>query len=100
MGKPGLFVRLHAKPGREADVEALLASGLSMVQGEQGTTTWFALRFDSDHFAIFDSFTDDPARQAHLAGRLASTLMAKAKDLLAEPPVIEKTEVVAAKLPS
>ena len=100
MEKVGLFVRLHAKPGKEAEVEKLLASGLSLVEQERGTRTWFALRFDKENFGIFDSFADEPARQAHLSGRLASTLMAKAGDLLAEPPVIERTDVVAAKLPS
>jgi quinol monooxygenase YgiN len=96
----GLLVRLHAKPGKEAEVEQLLQSGLPLVEAEQGTRTWFALRFDTDEFAIFDSFADDPARQAHLAGRLASALMAKAKDLLSEPPSIERADVMAAKLPS
>ena len=33
-----LFVRLEAKPGREADVEAFLLGGLSIVDGEPATT--------------------------------------------------------------
>ena len=38
-------------------------------------------------------------QQAHLSGRVAAALMAKAADLLAKPPAIEKVDVLAAKLP-
>jgi quinol monooxygenase YgiN len=97
MVKVGIFVRLRAKPGKENEVAQLLKGGLAIVQEEPGTPLWFALRFDNSTFAIFDAFGDEPARQAHLAGRLAAALMAKASDLLAESPVIEKADVIAAK---
>ncbi|HEY0583945.1 MAG TPA: antibiotic biosynthesis monooxygenase, partial [Chloroflexota bacterium] len=38
----GLFVRLEAKPGREADVENFLKGALPLVQAEPATTAWFA----------------------------------------------------------
>jgi quinol monooxygenase YgiN len=97
MVKVGLFVRLHAKPGKEGEVEQLLKAGLSIVQEEPGTPLWFALRFDASTFGIFDAFGDNGARQAHLAGRLAAALMAKAGDLLAQPPKIESVDVLASK---
>ena len=97
MAKVGLFVRLRAKAGKEAEVEQLLRSGLAIVQQETGTPFWFALRFDASTFGIFDAFADDGARQAHLAGRLAAALMAKAGALLAVPPSIEQVDVLAAK---
>jgi quinol monooxygenase YgiN len=97
MVKVGLFVRLHAKRGKEAEVEQLLKSGLSIVQDEARTIHWFALRFDASTFGIFDAFPDDDARQAHLHGRLAAALMAKAADLLADPPSIESVDVLASK---
>jgi len=50
-------------------------------------------------FGIFDAFPNEAGRQAHLAGRVAAALMAKASELLAKPPAIEKIEVLAAKLP-
>ena len=93
----GLFVRLRAKPGKEKEVEQLLKGGLAVVQEEPGTPLWFAVRFDRSTFAIFDAFPDEPARSAHLAGRLAAALMDKAPELLAEPPVIERADVLAAK---
>jgi len=99
MTKVALFVRLDAKPGKEADVESFLRGGLPIVQAEPATTAWFALRFGPSSFAIFDAFPDDAGRQAHLSGRVAAALMAKAPDLLAKAPSIEKVDVLAVKLP-
>ena len=94
----GLVVRLEAKPGKEADVQKFLEDGLAVVQEEPATTAWFALRFGPTTFGIFDAFPDEAGRQAHLAGRVAAALMAKAPELLAQPPSIEKVDVLAAKL--
>ncbi len=94
-----LLVRLEAKPGKEAEVMRLLEGGLALVQAEPGTTAWFAVRMGPSSFAIFDAFPDNAARQAHLSGRLAAALMARASELLAQPPSIESVDVLAAKLP-
>lgn len=94
-----LFVRLDAKPGKEADVDAFLRGGLPIVQEEPATTAWFAIRLGPSTFGIFDAFPDEAGRQAHLSGRVAAALMAKAGELLARPPSIEKVDVLAAKLP-
>lgn len=94
-----LLVRLEAKTGKEAEVESFLRSGLAIVQEEPATTAWFAIRMGPSTFGIFDAFPDDAGRQAHLTGRVAAALMASAADLLSQPPVIEKVDVLAAKLP-
>ena len=94
-----LFVRLEAKPGKEAEVETFLKGGLPLVQEEPATTAWFGIRLGPATFGIFDAFPDEKGREAHLAGRVAAALMAKAPDLLASPPVIEKADVLAVKLP-
>jgi quinol monooxygenase YgiN len=94
-----LLVRLEAKPGKESEVESFLNSGLALVEDEPDTTAWFAIRMGPSIFGIFDAFPDESGRQAHLSGRLAAALMAKASDLLAKPPVIERVDVLAAKLP-
>ncbi len=97
MVKVGLWVRLEAKPGKESEVENFLRAGLAVVQQEPATTTWFALRLGPSTFAIFDAFPDDAGRQAHLSGRVAAALMAKASELLSKPPSIEKVDVLAVK---
>jgi quinol monooxygenase YgiN len=94
-----LLVRLEAKPGKEAEVEEFLRAGLSIVEEEPATITWFAIKLGPSTFGIFDAFPDEAGRQAHLTGRVAAALMEKASDLFAQPPSIEKVEVVAAKLP-
>ena len=94
-----LYVLLQAKPGKEAEVAEFLKGGLPVVEGEPATIAWFGIRLGPSTFAIFDAFPDDAGRQAHLAGRVAAALMAKAGDLLAEPPSIQKADVLASKLP-
>lgn len=97
MVKVGLFVRLEAKPGKEAEVESFLRGGLAVVQQEPGTLAWYALRLGPSTFGIFDAFPDDAGRQAHLNGRVAAALMARAAELLSSPPSIEKVDVLAVK---
>ena len=99
MVRVALLVRLKAKPGKEAEVESFLKSGLPLAEAEPATTAWFAIKLGPSTFGIFDAFPDDSGRQAHLSGRIAAALMAKAPDLLAEAPSIEKVDVLAAKLP-
>ena len=99
MVKVALLVRLEAKPGKEAEVERFLLDGLPLVLEEPATTAWFGIRLGPSTFGIFDVFPDEAGRQAHLTGRVAEALMAKAGELFAQPPVIEKVDVLAVKLP-
>jgi quinol monooxygenase YgiN len=100
MVRVGLMVRLEAKPGKEAAVAQFLTGGLTLALEEPETTVWFALRLGPTTFGIFDAFPADAGRQAHLNGPIAAALMAKASELLAEPPKIEPVDVLAAKIPS
>src|ERR1700684_2179746 len=93
----GLWVRLEAKPGKETAVEEFLHGGLSLVQQEPATVAWFAIRLGKSTFGIFDVFSDEAGRQAHLSGRVAAALIANAPTLLAKAPVIEKCEVLEVK---
>ena len=99
MLKVGLFVRLEAKNGKEEELAAFLAQGLELANGEAFTPLWLALKFGPSTFAVFDAFANDEGRQSHLGGEIAKALMAKAPDLLASPPAIEKLDVLGAKLP-
>ena len=99
MVKTALLVRLEAKPGKEAEVQRFLRSGLAIVREEPATTAWFAVQMGPSTFGIFDAFPDVAGRQEHLSGRVAAELMARASDLLSQPPSIEKLDVLEAKLP-
>ena len=99
MLKHSLFVRLEAKPGKADEVAAFLQQGLQMAHQEATTPLWFALRLGPTTFAIFDSFNDESGRQAHLNGPIAKALMSQAPNLLTSAPVIERLDVLGAKLP-
>jgi quinol monooxygenase YgiN len=98
MVKVALFVRLQAKPGKEAAVASFLESALALANQETTTPVWFALRLGQSTFGIFDAFADETGRSAHLGGPIAAALMANAAELLSEPPQIEHVDVLAAKL--
>lgn len=98
MAKLAIFARLEAKPGKETQVADFLRQGLQMAYEEKGTPIWFALQLGPSTFGIFDAFTDEANRQAHLDGPIAKALIANAWDLLTQPPAIEKIDVLGAKL--
>ena len=96
----GLLVKLEAKKGKESEVASFLSGALPMVQAEAGTPAWFAIRMGPSTFGIFDVFSDEAGRKAHLSGQVAAALMAKAPELFATPPKIDKVDVLASKLPT
>ncbi len=98
MVKLGLYVRLEAKPGKESEVEKFLRGALPLVEQERGTPAWFAIRMGPATFGIFDVFASEANRQAHLTGQIAAALQARASELFAQPPKIEKIDLLAAKL--
>ncbi len=99
MTKAALLIRFEAKPGKEQEVAQFLRGALPLAQAEPGTPVWFGIQMGPSTFGIFDAFPDESGRQAHLAGKIAAALVAKAPDLLAHPPNIEKVDVLASKLP-
>src|ERR1700679_1548857 len=98
MVKVGLLARLVAKPGKEEEAAAFLSSALPLAQAEAVTIVWYALRLSKTECGMFDAFPDDAGRKAHLSGPIAAALMAKAGELLAEPPKIEPVDLLAVKL--
>ena len=98
MYKLALFARLESKPGKEGDVAKFLETGLALANQETTTPLWFALRLGPSTFGVFDAFSDESGRQAHLNGPIAKALMAHAPELFAKPPAIESIEVLGAKV--
>lgn len=97
MATVGLFVRVEAKPGKEADVQQFLEGALPLAQAEGTTPIWYAIKIGPSTFAIFDAFDDEAGRQAHLNGKIAEALFANAEALLASAPSVEKFDILAAK---
>ena len=94
----GVLARLEAKPGKEEEVARFLEGALPLANQEEATTAWFAIRMGPSTFGIFDVFPGEPGRETHLAGPIAAGLMQRADELLTEPPMIEKVDVLASKL--
>ncbi|SEI03865.1 Quinol monooxygenase YgiN [Rhizobium tibeticum] len=99
MTKQAIYVELKARSGKEDEVATFLKSAQALVAQEPGTVTWFAVRYDQRTFAIFDAFDDEAGRQAHLKGKVAAALMARAEELLSEAPQLRTPDVLADKLP-
>jgi quinol monooxygenase YgiN len=97
MEKLALLATLHAKPGKEQELEAFLISALPLAEAEPLTHAWYAFKIDAGTFGIFDTFADEDGRQAHIGGEIAKALFAHADELLAQPPQIQAPEILAAK---
>lgn len=97
MIKYALFARFEARPGKESEVAAFLETGLTLANQEAATPIWFALKLSERTFGVFDAFTDEAGRQAHLEGPIAQALMARADELFVAPPSIEKIDVLGLK---
>ena len=91
----GLLVTLEARPGKEADAEAFLKSAQPLALNENGTLKWYAIKLGPGKFGIFDTFANEGGRNAHLTGDIAKALGARANELFATPPQIEKVEILA-----
>jgi quinol monooxygenase YgiN len=91
----GLLVTLEARAGKEADAEAFLKSAQPLALDEKGTLKWYAIKLGPAKFGIFDTFANEAGRNAHLSGDIAKALGARASELFAVPPQVEKVEVLA-----
>ena len=98
MTKHALYVQLEAKPGKEQEVATFLSGARNMITDEPETTAWFAIRMGPRSFGIFE-VANEHGRDAHLQGKLASQIRAKASDLFVRTPEIQRVEVLADKLP-
>ena len=92
-----LLLRLEARPGKEAELEAFLRSALHLAQAEPGTLQWYALKLGPSSYGIFDTFESEAGRQDHLSGPIARALLERADELLSQPPTVEQLEVLAVK---
>ncbi|KZT39774.1 hypothetical protein SISSUDRAFT_1032387 [Sistotremastrum suecicum HHB10207 ss-3] len=93
----GLLVPIQAKEGSEAELAALLASARPLIQQEANTLAWFAVQLEAPGaYGLFDTFTDDAARTAHIQGEVPKALLGKGSDLMATvPPQMINIDVLA-----
>ena len=56
---------------------------------------WYAFKLGPGRFGIFDTFANEAGRNAHLNGDIAKALGARASELFAAAPQVQKLEVLA-----
>lgn len=95
--KFGVLALLEAKPGKADDLAAFLKTGRELAAAEPGTTTWYAFQTGLHTFGIFDTFTSDDARQAHLDGEIPRALASVGADLLATAPDVRLIDLLGVK---
>jgi quinol monooxygenase YgiN len=100
LDKFAILALLHARPGKEQEVESFLKSAQPLAAQEPGTSTWYAVKLGPSKFGIYDTFQSEEGRTAHLTGAIAKALFARAEELFAAPPQVEMLEILAAKAPS
>lgn len=69
-----------------------------MVNEEPKAMAWFGARFGPSTFGIFDVLPDIVGREAHISGGVAQASQHDAA-LFANPPGIQRIDVLASKLP-
>ena len=91
----GLLVTLEARAGKESDAEAFLKPAQPLASDKQGTLKWYAIKLGPGRFGIFDTFANEAGRNAHLGGDIAKALGARANELFAVSPQVQKVEIIA-----
>jgi len=89
-----LLLKLVPHDGREQELADFLRSARPIVLDEPDTTAWFALRFESGEFAIFDAFANNRGRIKHLLGKVPRALV-KHTRLLGGMPKMSMLDVQA-----
>lgn len=93
----GILALLEAKPGKGDQLRAFLEAGRAIAAEETQTITWYAFKLSDTTFGIFDTFTNEDGRQAHLGGQIPVELGKVADELLAKEPDIRPIDIVAVK---
>ncbi|KAF9022545.1 hypothetical protein BDZ89DRAFT_1137283 [Hymenopellis radicata] len=85
-----LFLPLHPK---SPELGTFLQAGRALAVEEPDTLQWFALKYKAaDTYAIFDTFPTTSARVAHTSGKIPEALMARADELITQPPDLAGAE--------
>jgi hypothetical protein len=67
-GRKAFFIEIEARAGQEDAVVQMLRDIRACVEDEPATGPWFAVRFSTTRFGIFEAFPDLAGRQAHVDG--------------------------------
>jgi hypothetical protein len=100
MATKALLARLDAAPGKESGLERFLGDALEQARADDAMAACFALKLGRGQYAIFDAFVDASARDTHMGGGVVNSLANGAAGLLSMPPLIQRADILADKLPA
>ena len=87
---------MHAKAGKEKEVEQFLKSTVSLAEQEPGTTAHYVFSLGPARFGVFGTFKDENGRNAHRAGKIYDAAFAR-MDLVDPLSHRENIEILGAK---
>ena len=98
-GPKAFYIRIEAKPGREAEVVEMLRNIRACVENEPATEPWYAVRHSERVFAIFEAFPNIAGRDAHVAGGGGDIFrdVDRMNRILAEPAHVQKVDILFSK---
>jgi len=94
----GALARFEFKPGNEAAIERFFQEGQLIVQRQPASTLRFGFWLGPTTYGVFAAFANEEDRHALLSTG-GPVLAKKVAALFAQPPIFEKVDVLAAKLP-
>jgi quinol monooxygenase YgiN len=98
--KLGLLARIEARPEHAEEVATMLAGATQLAEQEGYAVTWYTYRADATTFGVFDTFTDEAGRSAHLHGKIAAALQDAADTgKLVAPADIRPVDLLGAMVP-
>jgi len=97
MDQFAVWATMEARAGKEEEARAFLVEAARRLESEPGTTSFRAMQIGEREFAIFNSFVDEAALQAHVTGPTAAWVQAQNPDLFTAPYAITRCQIFAAK---
>jgi len=83
MSREATLIKLHAKPGKQAELQSLLTKAAVMVEeNEPNTLFWCAMKLDEGTFVIFDTFGSESGRTEHFSSQAALALQKFSNQLI------------------
>ena len=92
-----VWATMEAREGKEQEAREFLVEAARRLEAEPGTTSFRAMEIGPRQFAIFNSFVDETALQAHVTGEVAAWVQAQNPALFTAPYAITRCAVFAAK---
>lgn len=97
MDQFAVWATMEAREGQEAAAREFLIEAARRLESEPGTTSFRAMQLSEREYAIFNSFADEAALQAHVTGPVAAWVQANNDALFTAPYAISRCQVFAAK---